>query len=44
MEVKAQLVIDNLVEQNKRLVAEIAVLRAVLGLDGEQNEEEQQEE
>lgn len=44
MEIRAQLVIDNLVEQNKKLVAEIAVLRAVLGFDGEQNEEERQEE
>jgi hypothetical protein len=31
-----------LVEQNKGLVAEIAVLRAVLGFDGEQDEKEQQ--
>lgn len=41
IEVRAQDVIDQLLAQNRQLVAEITVLRASLGMTDESNAEEQ---
>lgn len=41
-EVNAQKVIDNLLEQNKQLTLEVAVLRAQLSLDDDVDTEEPQ--